>query len=60
MATRYCFIDYDREIAIVAEIEEEGPRNWSAWGDWSPTPTMSRGIRDLVGDRWQNQGSAAC
>ena len=22
MATRFCFIDYDREIAIVAEIEE--------------------------------------
>ncbi|MFV2069265.1 MAG: GNAT family N-acetyltransferase, partial [Pirellulales bacterium] len=26
MATRFCFIDYDREIAIVAEIEEEGQR----------------------------------
>ena len=26
MATRYCFIDYDREIAIVAEVEEEGQR----------------------------------
>ena len=26
MATRFCFIDYDREIAIVAEIEEDGER----------------------------------
>ena len=26
MATRFCFIDYDREIAIVAELEEEGQR----------------------------------
>ncbi|MDX2414068.1 MAG: acetate--CoA ligase family protein, partial [Bacteroidales bacterium] len=26
VATRYCYIDYDREIAIVAEIEEEGAR----------------------------------
>jgi acetyltransferase len=26
MATRYCFIDYDREMAIVAEVEEEGEK----------------------------------
>jgi acetyltransferase len=26
MATRCCFTDYDREIAIVAEIEEGGQR----------------------------------
>ena len=26
MATRFCFIDYDREIAIVAEQEEHGSR----------------------------------
>jgi acetyltransferase len=26
MATRFCFIDYDREVAIVAELEEEGAR----------------------------------
>jgi len=26
MATRYCFIDYDRELGIVAEVEEEGKR----------------------------------
>jgi acetyltransferase len=24
VATQFCFIDYDREIAIVAEVEEEG------------------------------------
>ena len=26
MATRFCFIDYDREIAIVAELETDGVR----------------------------------
>ena len=26
MATRFCFIDYDREIAIVAEVETKGHR----------------------------------
>ena len=26
MASRYCFIDYDRELGIVAEVEEEGRR----------------------------------
>ena len=26
MAARYCFIDYDREMAIVAEVEEEGQK----------------------------------
>jgi len=26
MAARYCFVDYDREIAIVAEIEEADSR----------------------------------
>jgi acetyltransferase len=26
MATRFCYIDYDREIAIVAEAEEQGKR----------------------------------
>ena len=32
MATRYCFIDYDREIGIVAEVEEEGDRKLIAVG----------------------------
>ena len=26
MATRYCFIDYDRELGLVAEVEEDGRR----------------------------------
>ncbi len=26
MATRFCFIDYDREIAIVAELDDQGQR----------------------------------
>ncbi len=32
MAARYCFIDYDREIAIVAEIEEDGHRKLAGVG----------------------------
>jgi acetyltransferase len=32
MAARYCFIDYDREIAIVAEVEEDGQRKLIAVG----------------------------
>lgn len=26
IATRFCFIDYDRELALIAEVEEEGKR----------------------------------
>ena len=42
MASRYCFIDYDRELAIVAEVEEAGQRSWSAWAGWWPMPTTIR------------------
>ena len=38
MAARYCFVDYDREIAIVAEIKEGSSKPLSlALVDWSPT-----------------------
>ena len=57
MATRYCFVDYDREIAIVAEIEEEGQRKLAGWAGWWPTPTIKRpNTRMLIGDRWQGRG----
>ena len=57
MASRFCFIDYDREMAIVAEVEEEGVRKLAG---------VCRLVRDpsydtaeyavLVGDPWQDQG----
>ena len=58
MATRYCFIDYDRELAIVAELEA-GDRERKLAG-------VVRLVRDpdheraeyavLVADPWQGQG----
>ena len=61
MATRYCFIDYDREIAIVAEIEEEGRRKLVGVGRWWPTPTMRpRNTRSSSATAGKTGGSAAC
>jgi acetyltransferase len=57
MATRYCFIDYDREIAIVAEVEEEGQRKLAGVcrlvAD-SNHEAAEYGV--LVVDRWQSRG----
>lgn len=56
VASRYCYIDYDREIAIVAEIENNGKRELIG---------ISRLIADpgyenieyaiLITDAWQNR-----
>ena len=57
MATRYCFIDYDREIAIVAEVEEEGDRKLAGVGRLvadSNHEAAEYGV--LVVDRWQGSG----
>ena len=57
MATRYCFIDYDREIAIVAEIEEEGQRKLAGVGRL--VADANHEVAEyaiLVGDKWQNRG----
>lgn len=56
-ATRYCFIDYDREIAIVAEIEEAGNRKLIGVGRLIADPdheTVEYAV--LVADAWQNRG----
>ncbi len=57
MATRFCFLDYDREIAIVAEAIR---------GNRSELIAVGRLVTDadhqkaefalLVEDRWQNRG----
>lgn len=57
VATCYCFIDYDREIAIVAELEEEGKRRLLGVGRLIADPdheTVEFAI--LIADDWQNRG----
>ena len=54
MATRYCFIDYDREIGIVAEVEEDGERKLIAVGRL--VADMNHEAAEyavIVVDRWQ-------
>ncbi len=59
MATRYCYVDYDREHAMVAEIDEGGAPALigvarlvsSADAEWAEYAV-------LVGDPWQGRGLA--
>lgn len=56
-AIRYCFIDYDREIAIVAERTVEGQRQLLGVGRLIADPdheTVEYAV--LVTDEWQNKG----
>ncbi len=56
-AIRYCFIDYDREIAIVAERNRDGRRELLGVGRLVADPDHeSVEYAVLVGDKWQNQG----
>jgi len=55
VATRYCYIDYDREIAIVAETEEEGKKKIIGVGRLIADPEhQAVEYAILVADRWQN------
>jgi acetyltransferase len=57
IATRYCFTDYDREIAIVAEIAEGERRKLVGVGRLIADPdheTVEYAV--LVADAWQNRG----
>jgi len=56
VATRYCYIDYDREIAIVAEIMEEDQRKLIGIGRLAADPdheTVEYAI--LIADAWQHK-----
>lgn len=56
VATRFCYIDYDREIAIVAEIEEDGKKKLIGVGRLIADvehKTVEYAI--LVADKWQNK-----
>jgi acetyltransferase len=57
MATRFCFIDYDREMAIVAEIEDGDDRKLVAVGRLVADPEHEEAeYAVLVHDDFQNSG----
>ncbi len=57
-ATRYCFIDYDRELALVAEFEaQDGTRKLLGVGRLVADPDRkSAEYAVLVADPWQQRG----
>ncbi len=57
IASRFCFIDYDREMAIVAEIEELGVRKIIGIGRLVADSDHDKAeYAVLVADQWQGQG----
>ncbi|QDU56757.1 bifunctional acetate--CoA ligase family protein/GNAT family N-acetyltransferase [Aeoliella mucimassa] len=57
MATRFCFIDYDREIAIAAEMEENGQRKLVGVSRLVPdADCINADYGVLVADPYQGQG----
>lgn len=56
VATQFCFIDYDREIAIVAEIEEEGRKKIIGVGRLIADPDVEiMEYAILITDSWQQR-----
>ncbi len=57
MAIPFCFIDYDREMAIVAEVEDAGRKKIAGVGRLvvGQDPTNAE-YAVFVADPWQNQG----
>ena len=56
VASKYCFIDYDREIAIVAEIEEEGSKKLVGVGRLIADPDVEiMEYAVLITDAWQKK-----
>ena len=56
-AVRYCYIDYQREMALVAELEQDGRRKLAGVGRLVSNldlDTVEYAV--LVGDPWQNMG----
>lgn len=57
MASRYCFVDYDREIGIVAETEEDGERKLIAVGRLvADVNHETAEYAVIVVDRWHGKG----
>ncbi len=60
MASRFCFIDYDREMAIVAEVGQNGDRKLIGVGRLVADVdhhTAEYGV--IVADQWQGHGVGA-
>ncbi len=56
VATQFCFIDYDREIAIVAEVEEEGKKKLIGVGRLIADPDLEMmEYAILITDKWQKK-----
>jgi acetyltransferase len=56
-ATHYCYIDYDREIAIVAELNQDGARRLLGVGRLIADPDHETAeYAVLITDDWQNKG----
>jgi acetyltransferase len=57
MATRYCFVDYDREIGLVAEVEENGERRLIGVGRLvADVNHETAEYAVIVVDRWHGHG----
>ncbi|MGC8745071.1 MAG: GNAT family N-acetyltransferase [Candidatus Saccharicenans sp.] len=57
VASRYCYIDYDREMAIVAEHQEGSRRHLLGIGRLTADPTRTVAeYAVFVQDAWQNKG----
>lgn len=57
MATRFCFIDYDREMALVAEMNTNGARQIVGVGRLiADADHQEAEFATLVGDPWQGRG----
>jgi acetyltransferase len=57
MATRYCYIDYDRELAMVAEVEHDGVRELIGVGRLVADADHEQAeFAVLVIDAWQGRG----
>jgi len=60
LAARFCFIDYDREMAIVAEVSEGGERKLVGVGRLVADPEhQTAEYAVLVADAWQGRGLGA-
>ena len=57
VATRYCFVDYDREMSVVAELRDVNGAKIIGVGNLFGDPDHdSAEFAVLVGDRWQGLG----
>lgn len=57
MATRFCYLDYDRELAIVAEVAIEGIKKLVGVATLAADPDHRQAeFAVLVTDPWQSQG----